>query len=343
MMNIKENLTRPIGLSTCSILVGKEVLFHDNGSIGIGVANLSIHQNLNPVTHNSFTLTTPTLRDFAKPRVHERVKISLGTDSKSLNAIATGTIATHKSTLTTTRITGYGTTYPLLHTFFNHTYENKTAGEIIQDLASQANLKFATLQDGIHFPAYVIDDRRSVLHHMHDIAALCGFDLYTNPEGQLVFEKFTGGHTIHTFDYGQHILDLEWLHTPPVATQVEAWGESPTGSQGEAAWSWLTKDFSEAKGSAGEAGKTQLLERPVLRTAEAASAAASAALATIQARTLRGRLLTTGRPEVKLGDAIRLQGLADDRLNTTFQVRSITHRLNRRYGFTTTIEFRSIP
>jgi hypothetical protein len=312
-------------------------------------ANLSIFVNLIILEKcsslvDSFIVSHFLSHDFTQSFDNNKVAVSFSpTDNRASAQVFVGTTTTVESTLTTTCITGYGTTYPLLHTFLNHTYENKTAGAILQDLASQADLDIATLQDGIHFPAYVIDDRRSVLHHMHDIAALCGFDLYTNPEGQLVFEKFTGGHTIHTFDYGQHILDLEWLHTLPTATQVEAWGESPTGSQGEAAWSWLTKDFSDAKGSAGEAGKAQLLERPVLRTAEAASAAASAALSTIQARTLRGRLLTTGRPEVQLGDAIRLQGLADERLNTTFQVRSITHRLNRRHGFTTTIEFRSIP
>jgi hypothetical protein len=325
------------------ILSDKEAFEYIGGLKSNAIISLYLRLGLGiPSDYSDFTIFRPQIEVDSKIRVFLNIDLLSPQDSQ-LNPVISVIVSSVEFILATTRITAYGTTYPLLHTFLNHTYENKTAGAIIQDLASQANLDIATLQDGILFPAYVIDDRRSVLHHMHNIAALCGFDLYTNPEGQLVFEKFTGGHTIHTFDYGQHILDLEWLHTPPVATQVEAWGESPTGSQGEAAWSWLTKDFSDTKGSAGEAGKTKLLERPVLRTAEAASAAASAALANIQARTLRGRLLTTGRPEVKLGDAIRLQGLADERLNITFQVRSIIHRLSRRHGFTTTIEFRSIP
>ena len=57
---------------------------------------------------------------------------------------------------------------------------------------------------------------------------------------------------------------------------------------------------------------------------------------------LRGRLTTIGRPEVKLGDAIRLRGMADDALNTSFQVRGVTHRITKVGGFTTTIDFRAI-
>jgi phage protein D len=104
----------------------------------------------------------------------------------------------------------------------------------------------------------------------------------------------------------------------------------------------LTKDFSGSKGSVGSGASTLLLERPALRTADAARTAAEAAHAAIQRRTLRGRLLTVGHPEVKLGDAIRLREVPDSALNDTFQVRAITHRITKRGGFTTMVEFRSI-
>ena len=85
-----------------------------------------------------------------------------------------------------------------------------------------------------------------------------------------------------------------------------------------------------------------LLERPALRTAAAALTAANAAFTDVQRQTLRGRLLSIGRPEVKLGDAIRLRGMDDDSLNTSFQVRSVTHRITKLGGFTTAIGFRAI-
>jgi hypothetical protein len=57
---------------------------------------------------------------------------------------------------------------------------------------------------------------------------------------------------------------------------------------------------------------------------------------------LRGRLLTIGRPEVKLGDAIRLREMQDESLNTIFQVRNVTHRITKLGGFTTTVGFQAI-
>jgi hypothetical protein len=53
-------------------------------------------------------------------------------------------------------------------------------------------------------------------------------------------------------------------------------------------------------------------------------------------------LRVLGHPEVKLGDAIRLREVPEESFNDTFQVRSVTHRLNKQTGFTTTIEFRSL-
>ena len=85
-----------------------------------------------------------------------------------------------------------------------------------------------------------------------------------------------------------------------------------------------------------------LLERSSLRTREAASAAAEATLTEIQRRTLRGKLLTIGRPEVKLGDAIRLKAMPDESLNGNYQARSVTHRITKSGGFTTTVGFRAI-
>ena len=146
----------------------------------------------------------------------------------------------------------------------------------------------------------------------------------------------------HNFEYAKHILELEGLAVPPRAQGVEAWGESPGGGQGEEAWAWLTKDFDGAKGTAGSGDPTLLLERPALRTSDAAQAAAEAAHTRIQRRALRGCLLVVGQPGVKLGDAIRLRDAPQDDLNETFQVRSVRHRITKLGGFTTTIGFRAI-
>lgn len=251
-----------------------------------------------------------------------------------------GIVVTAEPGLTTARIVGHSAAQTLLRTFVNQTYESKTSGAIVNDLADQAGVEVETAEEGTNFPAYVIDGRRSAYHHLRALADLCGFDLYINPEGKLVFEKFVGGKMVHVFEFTKHIVQLDVQHSPR-AGQVEAWGESPTGSQGDDAWAWLTKDFSGSKGTAGS-GNLLLLERSALRTSAAARSAADALLTTLQRQALRGRLMTTGRPQVKLGDAIQLRGMPDETLNANFQVRSVTHRITKRDGFTTTIGFRAI-
>ena len=174
---------------------------------------------------------------------------------------------------------------------------------------------------------------------MRDLAELCGFDLYFNNDDKLVFEKFIKGKTVHSFQYAKHILEADVLNTPPFAGAVEAWGESPTGAKGVDAWAWLTKNFSSSKGDSGSGKPKLLLERVALRTKAAAQTAAASDESRIRRRMLRGRLLSVGRPEVKLGDAIQIQGSPEGSMNKQFQVRSVIHRITKPRGFTTEVGF----
>lgn len=276
-----------------------------------------------------------------RPAREDKAEIDLGYAGEALQRVMTGLVDSVEPNLTTTRVAGYSAAAALLRTAVDQTFESKTAGEIVRDLAGRAGVDVARAEDGIRFPAYVIDGRRSAWHHLRDLAELSGFDLYVDAEGKLVFEWFAGGRTAHVLEYGKHILELEVLRTPAAAGRVEAWGESPTGSRGDAAWPWLTTDFKSSRGQAGS-GALFLLERPALRTHLAAHTAAQSALLEIQRRSLRGQLVILGRPQVRLGDSIRLKGLADESLNTFFQVRRVVHRLSKTGGFTTEIGFRSL-
>jgi phage protein D len=281
--------------------------------------------------------------DGLKPARDDKAAVELGyADDGALTQVMTGTVATVEPGLATTRVIGIGGAAALLRGRVEQTYEGHTAGSIVRDLAGQAGLDVATAEDGISFPAYVVDGRRSLARHLRDLADLCGFDTYVNSDGALVFERFTRGKAVHVLEYAKHLLELDLLHAPPAADLVEAWGESPGSEHGATAWAWLTRDFTPSKGSAGSGTAKLLLERPALRTADAARAAAEAALTAIRRRTTRGRLVAPGLAAARLGDAVRLQGVPDDRLNGTFQLRAVTHQINKASGFTTTIEFRGI-
>jgi phage protein D len=142
---------------------------------------------------------------------------------------------------------------------------------------------------------------------------------------------------VHVLEAGRDLLALDGLRAAPRAGRFEAWGESPGASRGDTSWAWLTKDFRPYLGEDGSGAPTALLERPALRTAAAARTAARAAAAAAQRRTLRARATILGRPQVRLGDAVRLRG-TPDALDGLFRVRGVRHRLTKRSGFTTAIE-----
>ncbi|HEY9639992.1 MAG TPA: hypothetical protein V6C57_05880 [Coleofasciculaceae cyanobacterium] len=323
------------------LIMGRKVIDTTDEPKASTVIDLTVNLDLDTPA-DRLTLILGQVGHF-QPARDDEVKVELGyADGEDLVQVMAGKIVSLEPGLTVKRVVVYSAAAILLRTFVDQTYENKTAGQIVRDLADRAGVDVATADSGITFPAYVVNSQRSAYHHMLDLAELCGFDLYINADGEVVFEKFVSGNTVHVFEYGKHILQLELLQTPARASLVEAWGESPGGQGGSEAWAWLTKNFSNIKGSAGSGDARFLLERPALRTADAARTAAVAALTAIQRRSLRGRLLTLGQPQVKLGDAIRLSGLAEDALNQRYQVRSVAHHLTKQQGFTTAIGFQSL-
>jgi phage protein D len=291
---------------------------------------------------DSLALTMGQVGSF-RPQKGDQVKVELGyaDDDRGLFHVITADVVNVDLGLTRRRLVGHASAQKLLACFADEHFEAKTAGDIVEDLAGRAGVDVERAEAGSRFPAYVVDGRRSLYHHLHDLAGLCGFDLYVTPEGKLVFEKFVGGKAVHVFEYGKHILDLDIYQREPANAAVEAWGEGP-GTGPVESWAWLTKDFSANKGAAGSGTPLYLLERPALRNAQAARNAAQAFNTYSTRDALWGRLFLTGNPQVKLGDALRLQSVPDESLNASYQVRTITHRITKSAGFTTTIEFRSI-
>lgn len=329
-------------LPAYKLTLGSTVIDTINAPKQSTVTNIFITLGLD-IPADSFTLSLGQVGGIQPaPGVATTIELGYASDGK-LTQVMSGAIAAVEPGLTTRRIVGYSKASALQKTCINQTYESKTAGQIVRDLANRAGVEVGNVEEGIQFPAYVIDDRRSAYHHLHDLAALCGFDLYVNAEGKLMFHKFVGGKTVHMFEYAKHIIELDINQTSPRAGQVEVFGESPAGQQGTESWAWLTKDFSGSKGKAGSGGSMLMVENAVLRTRDAANSAAQSAMEAIQRRVLCGRLLSLGRPEVKLGDAIRLSGMPEKSMNASYQVCSVRHHINKKAGFTTTVGFMAIP
>ena len=112
---------------------------------------------------------------------------------------------------------------------------------------------------------------------------------------------------------------------------------------GSESWAWLSKDFDALKGVAGSGSPTVLLQESVFcELGQSANTAALALETEIKRNQVRGTLMSMGRPQVRLGDAVRFKDLPESELNQIFQVRAVTHRICKKDGFTTEIKFRSI-
>lgn len=280
------------------------------------------------------------------PQLGDPVTLQLGYTGDDLTSVFTGTVALVGIEPQSIRLIAHGAAAALLATTVDRTYTSVTAADIVRDLAQHAGVTVTRTEPGGTFPAYVVDGRRSAQHHAHDVADLCGLQLYLDPDGGLVLERFTTGRTVHVYRYGQHLTEVDPWRRPPAADFVRAYGESPGTANGDQSWAWLVADFSASAGTAsGPAGSAVpagvLLERAALRTADLARLAAQAELRRVQARAAGAQITGAGRPEVALGDAVRLAdvGSADG----AYQVRAVRHRLSRRHGFTTSAELWSIP
>jgi phage protein D len=278
-----------------------------------------------------------------RPERDDDATIELGyLDEEELTPVFAGKVVCAEPNLHSTRVVALSPAQALLESRMEQTFEFKTAGEIIEELAAEAGVTVAQAEPGTLFPAYVIDGRRSLYGHMREIADTVGYDLYFDPSGELVFRRTIFSTRLHVYEWAKQIIELELRDCRPEAESVESWGESPGTGRGENAWAWLSKDTSGSKGTAGSGTPARLVENPVLRTGEAAQLNADATLSRLQSDAVQGRLRTFGRPQVQLGDSIRIREVPDERANGDFRVRAVRHRIDKKTGFTTEIGFRRI-
>ncbi|WP_324651564.1 hypothetical protein [Georgenia sp. H159] len=277
----------------------------------------------------------------ATPGDELSVDLGYADDETGPVRVLTGTVVAVEPELRTLRIVGHSTAEALLRTRVDRTFEDTTSGDVVRALAAEAKVTVARAEDGPALEAYVVDGRRDAARHVRDLAALAGFSCYVTPDGELVFESLSGNRTVHELRYGEHVLDAELTAARPAAGTVRLFGESPGASKGEESWAWLTKKFSAAE--AGTTAPTLVLERGGVRTSAAAATAATAVADALAAAARTGRVLIQGRPQVRLGDLVRLEAFPElTDLDGNYQVTGVTHRLDKTTGFTTDVAFRSL-
>ncbi|MGD2088503.1 MAG: hypothetical protein PVH61_20165 [Candidatus Aminicenantes bacterium] len=266
------------------------------------------------------------------------VSIELGYDDQTVTVMK-GTVQYIKPGFETLKIIAYTPVQKLLDLRLNQTYENQSAGDIVSDLAGQVNMDTQTVENGIQFPFYVIDDRKNGWEHLHDIAQKCGFDLYLTPDSKLVFKEFKNSSAAFTLTYGKTIISLIHSDMPQDFKSVTVRGESPASSQGSSTSHWLTKSFENFKGSTGTETPELSIQDAVVRTKEAADASAKGRMNIIQRKKHQGMVDIIGNANIKLGDIFEIKQAPQSDLNGLFQVRAVSHTMNKKAGFKTRIHF----
>lgn len=267
----------------------------------------------------------------------EDLTIELGYED-NVTQVFEGILADIEPKMSTTVFVGSNDTDSMIKTRINQTYQNQSAGQIVSDLAGQAGVDTDVIENSINFPFYVVDDRKHLFQHAVELAAKSGLGLYFTPENKLAMKQFQKSSADHTFTYGEDIIDLQILNTMPLAGQVVVAGESPASAQGNDAWHWFAKDSGSFQGSAGQ-GNTLLIQDPGIRTKDAADTYAAGKLDLMTRAATQGRIVVLGNPDVKLGEAVEIEGVPTGSLNGLFQVRRVKHQLSKARGFITAVDF----
>jgi phage protein D len=279
------------------------------------------------------------------PALDDNLQVELGFDGNASGPtrVFTGVVTEVVPEVTAVRVVGLSTARPLLKLRVDKTYERQNAGQIVRDLAGQAQVSTETVEDGISFPAYVIDSRFNAARHMHLLAQRCGFDAYVLPDGRLAFRQFVTPSRIHVVTYGQDLLDISLTIRPERLSSVSVVGESAAGAQGDDAASWLTRNFQKGQASGGGGSETITVGDPATRTPAAATLRAEGVLRRSKQTATIGRLRILGRPEITLGSAVRVEQAPDERFNQTYQVRAVRHHLSRPGGLVTDVDVWGMP
>ena len=273
-----------------------------------------------------------------KIRENDPVSVELGYGDL-ISAVMKGTVNNIKPNIETFVVTAYTPVQKLLDLRINQTYENQNAGALVSDLAGQAGIDTKTVEDGIEFPFYVIDDRKNGWEHLHEIAGKCGFDLFLTPDNKLIFKGFKKSSAAFTLIYGENIISLKHFDKQEDFKSVVVRGESPASSRGSDTAHWLTKSFEDFKGSTGTENPVLSIQDPTLRTKEAADKSAKGRKNIIQRKKQQGVMNIIGNADIKLDDIIEIKGAPQGYLNGLFQVRAVSHTLDKKAGFKTRIHF----
>lgn len=264
-----------------------------------------------------------------------QVSLDLGWDGSGERVFA-GTIQTLEYTLYEVHATAFGAQKDLIHTRIDETFIDQSAGEVVQALASKAGVTLATVDPGIRLVKYHADGSATVFEHMHELARLCGVDVFTDQAGQVNFTKRQAFTPDYTLQYGVNLLEARIRHGKPAVDAVEVVPESAAGREGDEAGSWLVKAARDLAATEGEGG-VRRFSIALCTTRETAETAAKAYQRDLKRRAVQGRVVIMGQAAACPGQIVELLNMPDGVSDGCYEIGGVEHALDAIRGFRSTL------
>lgn len=264
----------------------------------------------------------------------EEAELKLGYDG-SLEKIMVGNVKRVDVRLNSVLISIDGIGSKLLRKGSNTVFLSHTSGGIVVTLAQEAGVDVKEFEHGISYPYYAIDDRSNLFEHIVRLGSLCGADTFFDKDGKIIFRR-PGGGKEHMLAYGKDLLEVCAIRTGPSYKGVLVFGESPVSSKGTDTYHWIAKE--EIKASKGGEGGLAVKETS-LKSSESVEKAGEALLEASK-YTLMLNLKTEGKPVIRVGDTIKLEGFDDREIDGSHEVTRVEHTLSALRGFTSTFTCR---
>ena len=231
-------------------------------------------------------------------------------------------------------VTAYSSTFSLSCLRKDKFYEQRTAGQIVKDLANMAGVEPGDVEDGIKFPYYAVDSNKNGYEHIKELALLSGYDIYSDSNDRLVFKKYNPL-KFHDLTYGKDIARVASLDFMKRYGGVNVIGESPASVNGQETAHWLKKESMQS--SIGGQDDALLIINRAVKDEDTAKKIAEENLNNVKSH-IEIVMDIVGNPEILLGDGVRLNKVPNDILNGDYQVRSVEHHFGKKKGFMTTIQ-----
>ena len=279
--------------------------------------------------------------------------------------VFTGSVVEVRATLAGVRVLALGRMDALLRLRVARSYEARSAGAIVRDLADAAGVDVGQADGGPTLPRFALDDRVNAGQHLRDMARRLGYELYTDRDGKLMFRalgaaagldsaagglgglaaaaggavaSLLGGGGFGTgYEAGTNLIAARGARRAAGVEQVDVGGEGPASSHGDQSSWWLSTAEDQNHGHAGSGSAAVLRLDAAARTKDLADRFAAGSLASAQRGAATLWLRVMGRASLELGDPVRLSAAADDTLNGSGYVRALTHRCSSAAGFVTDV------